>query len=456
MATLRQTFSDIASAIRAKGVSGTMKPIEMASKIGEIQQGLDYGYLTFTAEEATTLTLKQNGGVAPHKLLKSTNGVTWTKWENPATNGISLNAGQSVYLKADEDALWRIGTGDNDYNKFSSTGKIKCEGDIRSLVKPIALEDYSYFVRGLFAGCTSLTTAPKLPSTLSTTRCYGGMFYGCKFLKSAPELPATTTAERCYGYMFAGCTSLTQAPDLPATTLAKYSYSYMFNGCTSLTTAPNISATTLADYCCEYMFTGCTSLTQAPDLPATTLAKYCYSAMFKGCTSLVQSPELPATTTAPQCCQYMLKGCTSLVQAPEMPATTLADSCYQYMFADCTSLTQAPELPATKIVWGCYIGMFQNCTSLKRIKMNASSGSSFGTNMFNGCTSLELVDMTGSTGVPQLSNVNNFANTNDTYKIVVPDSLYDTWIAATNWASIASHIMKKTDWNAAHPDDILG
>ena len=39
MATLRQVFSDIAAAIRAKGVSGTMKPIEMASKIGEIQTG---------------------------------------------------------------------------------------------------------------------------------------------------------------------------------------------------------------------------------------------------------------------------------------------------------------------------------------------------------------------------------------------------------------------------------
>ena len=87
--------------------------------------------------------------------------------------------------------------------------------------------------------------------------------------------------------------------------------------------------------------------------------------------------------------------------------------------------------------------------------MNASSGN-WGDSMFDGCTSLELVDRTGSTRVPTLSNVNNFANTNDTYKIVVPDSLYDTWIAATNWASIASHIMKQTDWNAAHPDDILG
>ena len=125
------------------------------------------------------------------------------------------------------------------------------------------------------------------------------------------------------------------------------------------------------------------------------------------------------------------------------------------MFNGCTSLTTAPELPATTLDTNCYSYMFNGCTSLKRIKMNASSGS-IGENMFNGCTLLELVDMTGSTGVPTLSNVNNFDNTNDTYKIVVPDSLYDTWIVATNWASIATHIMKQSDWNAAHPDDILG
>ena len=86
--------------------------------------------------------------------------------------------------------------------------------------------------------------------------------------------------------------------------------------------------------------------------------------------------------------------------------------------------------------------------------MNAFSGS-WGENMFNGCTSLELVDMTGSIGFPALENVNNFDNTNDTYKVVVPDLQYDAWIAATNWSSISDHIMKKSDWNAAHPDDIL-
>ena len=150
----------------------------------------------------------------------------------------------------------------------------------------------------------------------------------------------------------------------------------------------------------------------------------------------------------------MFRSCTSLATAPELPATTLAPNCYSSMFNGCTSLEIAPNLLATELTDYCYDEMFSGCTSLKSIKMNASSGQ-WGTNMFNGCTSLELVDMTGSTGVPQLSDVNNFSNTNDTYKIVVPDSLYDTWIAATNWASIASHIMKKSDWNAAHPDDQL-
>ena len=306
--------------------------------------------MTFTAEEATTLTLKQEGEIAPHKLLKSTNGVNWTKWENPSTNGISLNVGESVYLKSDEDALWRTATSNDICNKFDSTGKIKCYGDIRALVKPIALEDYSYFAHNMFNACN---------------------------ITKAPELPATTLANNCYVGMFDWCKSLTTAPELPATTLAEYCYSTMFNSCSSLTKAPSV-----------------------------------------------------------------------------LPATTLAKNCYNFMFGGCSSLTIAPTLPATTLVDGCYTGMFYNCTSLKRIKMNASTGG-FSWGMFNGCTSLELVDMTGSTGAPWLDPT-ALENTNDTYKIVVPDSLYDTWIAATNWVAIASHIMKQSDWNAAHPDDILG
>ena len=151
----------------------------------------------------------------------------------------------------------------------------------------------------------------------------------------------------------------------------------------------------------------------------------------------------------------MFDGCTSLTKAPSvLKAVKMEQSCYQYMFRNCTSLEIGPELRGETMSDYCYQQMFYGCTSLKRIKMNASSGN-WGPYIFYGCTSLELVDMTGSTGVPHLVNTNNFQSTNSTYKIVVPDSLYDTWIAATNWVSIASHIIKQSDWNAAHPDDQL-
>ena len=161
---------------------------------------------------------------------------------------------------------------------------------------------------------------------------------------------------------------------------------------------------------------------------------YAFYKLFYNCKNIVNvdSNFLPATTLADYCYNKMFMGCSSLTTAPELPATTLTQESYYCMFSDCTSLVNAPKLSAINLA------AYSMC------------------NMFNGCTSLELVDMTGSIGVPTLSNVNNFSNTNDTYKIVVPDSLYDTWIVTTNWASIASHIMKKSDWNAAHPDDILG
>ena len=407
VAKVKSAHAALSASIEAKGVSvpaGT-KLTGMPALVDQIETGgsQDYGYLTFTAVEASTLKIEKDIGIIEYqKLLKSNNATDWERWENPDTNTISLSSGQSVYIKAADDASQRTANS-SDFNKFVMTGKIQVSGDIKSIVKLIVPADYMYWMKNLFDGCSPLV--------------------------KAPVLSATNMIDYCYFSMFLGCTSLTQAPELPATTLASNCYASMFSGCKSLTKAPSV-------------------------LPATTLYTQCYDSMFQNCTSLTSAPELPATTLYKKCYSNMFGGCTSLTQAPELPATTLANECYSSMFSYCTSLTSAPELPATNILNSCYFSMFWGCSSLKRIKMNASSGS-WGANMFNGCTSLELVDMTGSTGVPQLINVNNFENTNDTYKVVVPDSLYDTWIAATNWASIASHIMKQSDWNAAHPDDQL-
>ena len=98
-------------------------------------------------------------------------------------------------------------------------------------------------------------------------------------------------------------------------------------------------------------------------------------------------------------------------------------------------------------------GAFGNCTSLKTVRLTklSNTGATLQnalTNAFNGCTSLELVDFSQATAVPALANINAFGNTNSTYKIVVPDALYETWIAATNWSntSIKPHIVKVSDF----------
>jgi hypothetical protein len=66
----------------------------------------------------------------------------------------------------------------------------------------------------MFKGCTSLTTAPTLPTNTYqglATSCYDGMFWGCTSLTTAPVLPADAlpaSANYCYRNMFNGCSNL--------------------------------------------------------------------------------------------------------------------------------------------------------------------------------------------------------------------------------------------------------
>lgn len=139
------------------------------------------------------------------------------------------------------------------------------------------------------------------------------LFNNCTTIIEVAEnfLPATVLCYGCYSYMFAGCTSLVSAPSLPATTLAEYSYNNMFDSC-ALTTAPSLPATILHPRCYSSMFRNCTSLVIAPELPATTLTNYCYQYMFTNCTSLVTAPTLPATRLSNHCYRYMFDGCSNL------------------------------------------------------------------------------------------------------------------------------------------------
>lgn len=85
---VKNAHAALKTAIEGKGVTvpaGT-KLTGMPALIDQIQTGGgggEGGYLTFTAVEASTLTLDKSGDIAPLSLLKSTDGQNWTKWENP-------------------------------------------------------------------------------------------------------------------------------------------------------------------------------------------------------------------------------------------------------------------------------------------------------------------------------------------------------------------------------------
>ncbi|MBE6332382.1 MAG: hypothetical protein E7070_08780 [Bacteroidales bacterium] len=334
--------------------------------------------LTFTANtgSATVKITKTGSPTALTGLQYSTNGLNWYTYTPGTTSAIELaNAGDKVYFRAaNTNSTFCANT--SSYYNFVLTGSVAASGNIMSLLDKTCVQ--TSLPQGAFAmlfnGCSTLTSAPKLPATTIPADGYRGMFLGCSALAKAPALPATTLGTYCYSAMFQDCTSLTEAPALPASVMETGCYQYMFLRCTNLTKAPVLASTSLASWCYRAMFQGCTSLTTAPALPATTLAENCYNAMFQDCTSLTTAPALQATTLANYCCQYMFSGSTSLTSAPALPATTLANYCYQYMFKDCTSLTSAPALPATTLADYCYFNMFNGCTSLTSAPaLNATS-----------------------------------------------------------------------------------
>ena len=126
--------------------------------------------------------------------------------------------------------------------------------------------------------------------------------------------------------------------------------------------------------------------------------------------------------------------------------TSIGNYGMQYAFYQDTALTTVDMSSVTRVEGRGLYSAFYGCYSLKTVYLSklSSAGSSGLNYAFNGCTSLEIVDFSEATAVPTLSNINAFSNTNDTYRILVPPALYDSWIAANNWsnASIKPHIEK--------------
>ena len=90
---------------------------------------------------------------------------------------------------------------------------------------------------------------------------------------------------------------------------------------------------------------------------------------------------------------------------------------------------------------------FNSCYALTNVVI-PNSVTSIGTYAFYYCYALTKYDFSQHTSVPTLSNTNAFSGINKIAKIIVPDSLYDEWIAAANWSTYADYIYKASEVTA--------
>lgn len=106
-------------------------------------------------------------------------------------------------------------------------------------------------------------------------------------------------------------------------------------------------------------------------------------------------------------------------------------------FSACRALLEV-TIPADATTF--VAAAFQGDNALRRVTCLGNIAS-IPAQVFQRCYPLRFVDFTHCTAVPTLANVNAFDQTHAQLEIRVPASLADAWKAATNWSSLADHIV---------------
>lgn len=228
-------------------------------------------------------------------------------------------------------------------------------------------------------------------------------------------------------YVFQFCYSLeTITIPVGVTALGGMSFQY----CASLKSIVipiNVSAIS------QNVFSYCSSLNSV-SLPNgitkvnTYIFAYCYS---------LSRVIIPSKTTTLD--TYALYHCEAL-EVLALPNTLKTIS--SNALAHCYSITKL-ILPNSVTTLS---GAFSNCFSLSAVFI-PSGVTNIAGSTFNTCSGLALVDFRTHTSVPTLAYTNAFSSIASDCKIVVPDELYDEWIAATNWSSVAKYIVKASEYN---------
>lgn len=94
-----------------------------------------------------------------------------------------------------------------------------------------------------------------------------------------------------------------------------------------------------------------------------------------------------------------------------------------------------------------YSSCMYSCSATKKISIPKTITYIASNSFYNNVSVLEF-NFAKFNSIPTLQRADAFSNMNKLCKIIVPDSLYETWIAATNWVTYADYIVRESDYNA--------
>lgn len=149
---------------------------------------------------------------------------------------------------------------------------------------------------------------------------------------------------------------------------------------------------------------------------------------FQNCYSL-RNVIIPSSVTTVLSSAFY--GCSALTDVIIPGSLT---SVGDYMFYRCYALSKVVMQTGVKSI---NISAFYECYNLTTISI-PESVESIGTNAFEKCSTLKTIDFSHHTFVPALAATNAFNGIPSDCIFKIPASLYDEWVAATNWSAVAA------------------
>ena len=359
---------------------------------------------------------------------------TTTSGKNEFDITLTKAVGLSVTLYMDGTKDWGDGTSDTaTTHTYTAYGDytIKCDGTTitREGMFGQSSSSLNYYLRKVrlavienikeraFYDCYSLTNATL--SNVVTSIGYQA-FYSCAKLTNV-TIPNSVTS--IGAEVFEYCLELTSItiPDGVTRVISRCT----FLSCSGLTsvTIPD-SVTSIGDSA----FSGCSGLTSVtiPD-SVTSIG----NSAFRGCNGLTNINIPDSVTSIYNSAFYNCNKLTSITIPNNVTSIT------KEAFYGCAKLTNV-TIPNSVTSIGA--SAFFSCRRLISVTMGGGV-TSIGNDAFYGCSIMEY-NFSQSTSVPTLGNS---LGINSIGKIIVPDSLYDEWIAASNWSTYADYIYKASE-----------